>query len=596
MHIGACLLLLVIVTYLFGTLLCDRMAWSHEGDRLYLRVRQCMLEMENGNVPPMLLPDAIQGAGCAVPIFYPPVSLLISCLVSWTVGDFLLGVNLTFFLSVLLSAWVCYWVAWRIAHDSVIAVASAVIYTTATYRFEDIYVRAALAECWSFVWFPIVFYGGWRLILRQGCAWYLPVAIGLLVATHTGVAMYFLTCFGIVISLILAGQCRGKALTQFGVLCALGLGLGAWYLVPQQAYLPLVWAGKPEFMLANIGHMHLQRVMFPQLLRSDPAQWFGYCRGAYDDEMSFEIGLGAWVVLAVVVAVLAVPRWRRLPLAPEANAAGWLLGASCVVLIIFMLHPVPFLLHLPRWFGYLQFPWRLLGVLAFFAAMLFAIFAPVLCQGANRRALLVCLACILVARVPDYQRAMQLRPNVETSWFTTSYMRSRGTRAFVDLAEYMPVCFPIDRVDSFKVSMPHGLHGAQVTGWVMTNLRQMSLAVEAKRSDVLVLPVTAYPFWRARDSQGTRLKTSNHDGMLSVEVMKGHTRVSVYRTLTTPFHLGYVLTLVSAVILLWWFLLRPLHRRALQQEQEEGLEEPALWLAESRLEEETAGVQQFGEG
>ena len=169
--------------------------YTHQGLETYVRVREYLTEFSHGHVIPQVFPDAVRGAGAAFPRFYPPVSYYFTTTLAGLVGNVARGVNLSFLLSVVLSGVAMYGLIIAITRSRAAAVAAALLYISVPYRFVDIFTRGALAESWTFVWFPLIVYGVWRTITRRQMAWHLPVTLAMLVLTHHGVAIYFMPLY-----------------------------------------------------------------------------------------------------------------------------------------------------------------------------------------------------------------------------------------------------------------------------------------------------------------------------------------------------------------------------------------------------------------
>src|SRR6185369_4098063 len=157
----------------------------------------------------------------AFPRFYPPFSLWLSAGLAMAIGNTCLAVNLAFFLSALASGLAMYWAGTAIAADRRLALAAALVYISVPYRFVDVFARGALAESWTFAWYPLIVAGLWRTVSRRRMVWYLPVAVGGLVLSHNVTALYFM---GFCAALVAAAWWWHG--WRAAGLAALGVGLG----------------------------------------------------------------------------------------------------------------------------------------------------------------------------------------------------------------------------------------------------------------------------------------------------------------------------------------------------------------------------------
>ena len=204
-HLPWLALIAGVTCLLYSALFSRDPLTTHEGLDTYFRTHQYLEELGNGHWVPQLLPGAVRGAGSAFPSFYPPLSYLVASLMSFVVGDLVRGVNLALLLSVVLSGWSMYFMVIVITRNRLAAVVAAVLYLSFPYRLVDVFVRGALAESWSFVWFPLILAGTWRALSDKRVPWYLPVAWAGLVLTHVPTALYFVFPYG---ALLLVGLWR----------------------------------------------------------------------------------------------------------------------------------------------------------------------------------------------------------------------------------------------------------------------------------------------------------------------------------------------------------------------------------------------------
>jgi hypothetical protein len=514
-------LVTLMVFYLYGSLISGVFTITHEGFSLYVRIQQFLQELLAGYPQPMLFPDAVRHGGIAFPAFYPPVSYYVTAALAWTGKSVLLGVNVSLFLSVLASALACYACSVEISRRRAVALAATAIYVTVTYRFVDVYVRGALAESWSFVWYPLIVLGALRELHRRPYGWLLPVGIAGAVTTHTITAIYFLVMAGLLMCCVLAAGRQWRAIPRMALLCALGLGMGAWYLLPQQSLLKDVWASDRNFFWSSIENFERHRVLFAQLFHDDPDHWFGNSYGLDKiDEFCFNLGLGHLVALGVLVYALG--NWRalrsansreRLALAASAFAM-WGVG------IVFLLKPSLILRWLPGFFGYMQFPLRMLGILPIFAVLFFCVAVRPLVSRRSQGWLVV-VALVLVAEVPYFATTRRLKLDVTKTTLTSDYAASKGDMGYTEQNEYMPKSYPIQQAGSFFLTAPL-FRNCRMERWQRTGYDRYELVAEAPAQDgAVIVPLVAYPFWQAKSASVQEIPLSQDQGYLRLALPAG---------------------------------------------------------------------------
>jgi hypothetical protein len=348
----------------------------------------------------------------------------------------------------------------------------------------------------------------------------------------------------------------------------LGVGLSAWFILPQQFYLPKVWASNSDFMGAEPDFVDAQRVSIEQFFYSDPERWNGVSGPiGYDDGMSFELGTGQLILLPLFLIFL-FRYWtlkeqidRRLVAVGTVAVAGWLL---CLA---FMLYPSAFFLVLPKAFAYIQFPWRLLGLTAFLAPTSIAILGHCLKLSSVARAFLVAGSLLLLLTVPGYQKEKQVRDDWVNQALTEDFVQSNAIVGATERGEYLPKDLivrilrtsPDGRRDleTLETDLEHALiKQPQINGEAsILSYQKQGLGITAEvntRSDSrIVFPLLYYDFYRAETDGSKELKTFSAEGLLGVEVPSGNHSIRVFQSLTVPSKAGILISILCALMIVF---------------------------------------------
>lgn len=553
--------LLGAVLFLFGSLVDRRGFLTHELVFPYMRTQQYAAELASGHYP-QAFPDAAFGHGTAFPRFYPPLPYAVSLALSAALGDYMLGGNLAFLLSVLCSALAMYFMAWTVAGDRWLALAAALVYVSAPYRFVDVFVRGALAESWGFVWYPLIVAGSWRCLRgrHEGWfPWFLPLAVAGALLTHTVTLVYFLPLCGALCAMgfYTAGRRGAFGLALGG---AIGVGLALFFLLPQQYYVSTVAVSDRALMGATVEDVERQRVMPHQLFESSADRWNGGSDpDGDDDRMSFALGVGTAVALpSLCWAAFALVR-RRSEIDRQLAALAALLAAAWVGSVAFMLEPALFLRLLPSQFLYVQFPWRLLGQSAFFSSSAVAAFAA--CARAPRwlRASIAAAAAVVVLAVPAYQKQADWQNEWTTDTITADSLRRLGQFGFTVQAEYLPRELDVvENAAKEQFTRPIVSGDAVLLDWRKSGLDVDATLAPGARSSGLLVPLLYYDFYEARAGDDRVLATASYKGFLVADVPPGVDRVSIRRRITPVTRVGIG---ASAIVALAWGWLEYRRRR-----------------------------------
>ena len=190
---------------------------------------------------------------------------------------------------------------------------------------------------------------------------------------------------------------------------------------------------------------------------SSPATWRNGWRGPDRDLIldngtrcpryyclrSFVLGTGHVVMLllagAAVVAVVYA-RTKRKPLDAVQHRLLLVAGALLVVYafsIAFMVTPRTFLRLLPGSYSYIQYPWRLVGMVAFLAATITALLLASRLLPRRVSHLALAVSAIVVLFVPSVQRSPAFERGVDERDLET-LIPTRGDRGFTVEGEYLP--------------------------------------------------------------------------------------------------------------------------------------------------------------
>lgn len=587
---GPPVLIIAITLFVFSAWLTNHAIETHEGIDPYVRTQQIVEEVGNGNFPPQVLPDARLGAGTAFPRFYPPLPFLASALIAAITGDVVVGVNLSLVIAGVASGFSMAWAVRRVGGDRWLAAGAAAIYVATPYHVFDANVRGALAEMWAFVWFPLLFVAAWRTIERQRLDLVLPVATAGLLLSHTIsilVAAFALGFFA------LTGVLRRswQGLGAFVAGCALGVGLSAAYLVPQQLELGDVLANDPPVMLATDAALDAARVPLGDLIGDASNLFRGYsdaptlptgkpCELYFCGGRNLIVGPIA-LALPVFGALMFARHRRRAELETDMGNLrpfAVVLGAAIIAWLSFIVRPALFTTLLPEPIAYLQFPWRALAPIAAAVAILWALLLRDRRYGG---AALAGLGVVAALALPGVQRNPVDRPDQKDRCFTSADVRAprdsprdacfrlgddfdpaatgegdtrelRSAYGFTTRFEYLPTSVRTTDPAAGVTPEPIIEGPGAVVEWKRTG-DGMRVEVNTTAEATVRIPITAYRFTRvsvdsAPSSRADLWSRADRLGLVGVRVGPGRSTITVSRGRTAGDRIGALLTLASMAI------------------------------------------------
>lgn len=318
---------------------------------------QMIRAIGSGQIPPRWAPDMSYGFGYPLFNFYYPMPFYLGALFFKLTGSLITSLKLLFLLSVPLSAMFMYkWL--RLHTQRLPSIIGVVIYTYTPYRAVNLYVRGALGELFSFIFFPLVAYLTYR-VLEKGKfrdIGYLSVAISLFILSHNLAPLFFLpwaAAYGLLLAL---SKFDMKKLAK--VICAYFLG----FLSSSYFWLPALI--EKSNLASETPFYYMDHFPFIKQLII-PSWGYGSSVWGPTDEISLQIGV-ANLALIILVAVLFVTKKiskrKRVPLL--------YFLASLAIFLFLMNIRSSFLWELSSLANYIQFPWRLLMATTFLTSSL----------------------------------------------------------------------------------------------------------------------------------------------------------------------------------------------------------------------------------
>ncbi|MDO8487437.1 MAG: hypothetical protein Q7S45_04035 [Candidatus Curtissbacteria bacterium] len=267
-------------------------------DQQFARLFEFDKSLRSGQVPPRWVEDLGFGFGYPLFVFYPPLVYFLGeafHLAGWGYID---SIKLVFFISVFGSA-VAMYILTREFWGKLEAFTSSMFYIFAPYRALDIYVRGALAESFSFVWLPLLFWSFYKLQKTQKPVYIIASGsfLALLMLTHNLIFIPFMLILPIFL-LFLLWQSKSKKLFLIGSLISfiIAFGASAFFWIP--ALLEKRFTIVDQLLLVNLADFRMHFV-YPEQLWNWP--WgFGGSAPGLTDGISFKIGK-----LHVIVSLLA---------------------------------------------------------------------------------------------------------------------------------------------------------------------------------------------------------------------------------------------------------------------------------------------------
>ncbi len=405
---------------------------------------------------------------------------------------------------------------------------AAVVYLYTPYHLADLYVRADLVEYCACVWMPLALLTFHRAVEKPGARSIALAGLtyGALWLTHNVTGLAFTPLLAAyVLFCVLAGRISWRdrlvraATALAGAL--LGLGVAAVLLLPNLLERTLI--NQQQWTAA--GYHYARNFVQPAHLLS--ASW-GYAPGPPGTEggMSFQLG----AVPLILASVAVVSAFHR----PARERGLILFFAGATALLIFCMLPLSaFLWKLLPLAALIQFPWRLLALVAVNLALLsgLAIFEE---QGSEGRGPVLTLALVAVLAgfpytLPQYTPVPEIAEGpLLTIEFEMKYTDMRGMTAWT---KEMPPDSPL--VAQYRAGGPLITAEALAPGATVEMIRaggaSDELWVRSPQGTALRFYTYYFPGWRVyvdgRRLPDAALRPETAYGLLTVDIPPGEHHV-----------------------------------------------------------------------
>ena len=333
-----------------------------QDDLQAFRVHQMDKCFDDLQIPCRWVPDAGYQYGYPQFNYYPPLPYYLGALLHRVGFQYIDAVKILFILGYVSSALAMYLLVSSFIGPWSGLIAG-VLYTYVPYKAVEVYVRGALNEFWALTFFPVVFWGIYKLIKTGKLKYliWLAVSIGALISTHSLTTMIFAP-FAVCWAVYWLYTEKWKNFPKIIWGGILGFGLSAFY------FLPVIFERKFAHIESLLSGYFDYRQHFVSLYKLFVSMEWGYGSSGFPDEkLNLSIGVVAWIVGLIIVPVTAIVRLKK---EKKLSILALLLSALAIVSIFMMHLKSSFIWAKLPFMWYLQFPWRFLGISMFLLSIL----------------------------------------------------------------------------------------------------------------------------------------------------------------------------------------------------------------------------------
>lgn len=339
--------------------------FTHHDDVQVIRLHQMNKCFSDRQIPCRWVPDL--GGLYGYPIFnyYAPLPYYFGEIIYLITSNFILSSKIMFTVS-FVGSYIFMYLLGKRFFGKLGGSLSAIFYSFAPYHALDFYIRGAMGEMWGLMFFPAIFWAISKLeespkVLNLILS---SILLAALITSHNLSAMIFLPFTLVWVFLLFFIERKKKFLTYTFLSFILAICLGAFYIFPMifeknLVHIDSTTSGYFYFTehFKGIRKLFLERSWgYGSSIREVP--------GAEKDKLSYQIG---WVhLLGWALALISIKFfWTK----SKMLSAIILFCSTAISVSVFMIHPrSEFIWKSIEGLKYLQFPWRFLMIVIFFAS------------------------------------------------------------------------------------------------------------------------------------------------------------------------------------------------------------------------------------
>ena len=379
------------------------------------------------HIPPRIAPNLGFGYGYPFFNFYPPFASYIAEIFKMIGFSYIGSIKIMIGLGFILAAFSMYLFS-KEFFGKAGGIVSAVLYTYAPYHAVDAYVRGALAELWSFVFLPAIFWSYYKLAQTSSSKFIIITGIfnACLILSHNLVAFmavpFILVWF---VFLLLNNKNKSKFAVNIILSFFLGLGLTAYFCLPAYFEKQYTMVDLLTTELAN----YAQHFVYLRQLWDSPWGYGGSIYGLLDG-LSFQVGK-IHLILAALGGILLIYLLRLrnylsfrpapgVKEIPGRSLTSFEMTAGKVILVFYLMFFVSIFMTTfyskfvwdniqPLW--YVQFPWRFLLFSAFTSSFIAGSIFAIKFQRQIKFLLLGLIILTIIFTTKDYFQPSRYLPH-----------------------------------------------------------------------------------------------------------------------------------------------------------------------------------------
>lgn len=191
--------------------------------------------LSNSTFPVLIYPNYFNGTGYANGIFYPDLFLYLPAFLTLSGISVISSYKIFISIIIICAYYSMQFCTYKITHSKISSRICSIIYITSSYFFTDLYIRAALGETLTFIFYPFLLLGLYELLYRDakyGGIYYTIGIFGICMSHIISIIFcIFISIFVLLLNIktLILDKNRSKYLIFYGLL---SIGLSAFFIFP----------------------------------------------------------------------------------------------------------------------------------------------------------------------------------------------------------------------------------------------------------------------------------------------------------------------------------------------------------------------------
>jgi uncharacterized membrane protein len=464
-------------------------------DTQVARVYEMAKGLTDGMLPVRWSADLGYGFGFPIFNFYDPLPYYVGGIIEAVGVNALLATKIMMALGIMLSGVSMYFLGKEFWGKSG-GVLSALFYMYAPYHAVDVYVRGDVAEFWAYAFIPLVFLGLWKIYKEKKWRYVIlaAVAFALIIISHNLTAMMVLPFLVLFTAYLFFKAKKRKVTLYLLVAFIIGILLSAFYWLP--AILEMQYTNVSS-LIGGGSNFRDHFVCLNQLWTS-PWGYGGSAKGCVD---GLSLMIGKYHVLfssfLFIFALVALTTKKYFNAFSKEKLIILILSFIGLILsVFFTLQISQPVWELVRPMAFLQYPWRFLLMIVFFASFmsgsLFWVAEKLIKQKTIIITALILLSCFLsLVSMKFFVPEKNLQ--VDSEYYTNANALQWRTSKISD--EYMPKGFQRPKNQDGIANFSNlNTKDIKLTN-VSKKTQVITLTINANNDEAIILPVAFFPSW-----------------------------------------------------------------------------------------------------